>query len=211
MSRLYRTGTGRCERARSLVFRDMTPTLRTPRLVLRPLSAADAGAIQTLFPDWEVVKWLTAHVPWPYPANGAATFLSTVLPAVERGERFVWAITEASDPAHPLIGIIDLFPFAEHDHRGFWLGHPYQRRGYMTEAVVAVTDFAFDVLERPFLLLNNSEPNLASHRLKEKSGAEILGYQDDVAYVSGRFRSVQWRLTPEAWRAHRAGLLPASE
>ena len=70
----------------------------------------------------------------------------------------------------------------------------------------AVNDFAFDVLEMPHLMLNNAEPNTGSHRLKEISGAEIVQINDDVPYVGGRFRQVQWRLTREEWESRRAAL-----
>lgn len=184
----------------------MTPTLETANLILRQLTLADAEAIQTLFPDWEVVKWLAAGVPWPYPADGAETFLAKVLPEGERGERFSWAITQKTDPSAALIGVIELFPNGENDHRGFWLGSAYHGRGFMTEAVFAVTDFAFDVLELPHLLLNNAEANVASHRLKEKAGAEILERKEDD-FLSGRLPSIRWRLTREAWQANRQSFL----
>jgi ribosomal-protein-alanine N-acetyltransferase len=41
----------------------MIPTLETPRLVLRPLELADATQAQLLFPEWEVVRYLTKAVP----------------------------------------------------------------------------------------------------------------------------------------------------
>jgi RimJ/RimL family protein N-acetyltransferase len=37
----------------------MIPILETDRLVLRPLELADAEQVQTLFPCWEVVQFLT--------------------------------------------------------------------------------------------------------------------------------------------------------
>ncbi|MDR3687761.1 MAG: GNAT family N-acetyltransferase [Fimbriimonas sp.] len=182
---------------------DMTTTLETERLVLRPISMDDAPDIQRLFNDWEVVKWLADVVPWPYPDNGAEEFLSRVLVDVEKGTRYSWAIMLRADPEHCLIGVIELFPNAEDDHRGFWLGSAYHNQGLMREAVAVVNDFAFEVLNLDALLLNNAEPNVASHRLKERSGAEILRIQEDEPFVSGRYPCVRWRLTREAWRANR--------
>ena len=52
----------------------MTPELETARLVLRPLALADAEQTQVLFGQWEIVKYLTDQVPWPYPADGAYTY-----------------------------------------------------------------------------------------------------------------------------------------
>jgi hypothetical protein len=62
------------------------PELTTPRLILRPLVLADSDAVQRLFPRIEVVRFLASRVPWPYPADGAFTFLrDVVLPGMERG------------------------------------------------------------------------------------------------------------------------------
>jgi hypothetical protein len=41
------------------------PELQTRRLLLRPLTMADAPQIQTLFPRWEIVRYLNNKVPWP--------------------------------------------------------------------------------------------------------------------------------------------------
>lgn len=185
----------------------MTPILETSRLILRPLDRLDAGQIQRLFPNWNVVKWLAAAIPWPYPDNGAEEFLDRVLPEVEEGSRYMWAITLKSDPESKLIGIMDLFPNNADDNRGFWIGEEYHGNGYMSEAVAVATDFAFDALGLESLLLNNAEPNIASHRLKEKAGAEIVDIKEDVKFVSGTFRSIQWRLTKEAWQANRASFV----
>jgi [ribosomal protein S5]-alanine N-acetyltransferase len=70
----------------------MTPTLGTPRLILRPLELADASQAQVLFAHWEVVRYLTSLVPWPYPSDGAYMFYRDVtLPAVARGEEWAWS------------------------------------------------------------------------------------------------------------------------
>ena len=176
------------------------PILETPRLRLRPLRVGDGQRIQALFPHPEIVEYMAAAIPWPYPEDGAARFLEVTLPKMEAGRQCDWAITLKDVGDDLLIGIISLYPYGD-DSRGFWIGRDYQRRGLMTEAASAVNDFAFDVLEVPYLTLNNAEPNLASHRLKEMSGAEIIEINDDVAYVGGHFRQVRWRLTREAWRA----------
>jgi RimJ/RimL family protein N-acetyltransferase len=73
----------------------------------------------------------------------------------------------------------------------------------MKEAVVAVNDFAFGELGMESMALNNAEPNIASHRLKELSGAKIVAVLEDVAFVGGKYRRICWRLTREDWYANR--------
>jgi ribosomal-protein-alanine N-acetyltransferase len=180
----------------------ITPTLETPRLRLRPLRLDDAPRIQEIFPHWEILEYLSAAIPWPYPDDGARTFLEATLPKVEAGQEYDWAITLKSENNDQPIGIIALYPGRE-ENRGFWLGKYYHRQGLMTEAVCAVNDFAFDTLGLTHLNLNNAEPNLASNRLKEISGAKIVALNDDVPYVGGKFRQVRWLLTRDDWHTHR--------
>jgi len=180
-----------------------TPVLETARLILRPYEARDVPAIQRIFPQWEVVRWLHAGIPWPYPDDGAATNMAQCLEQRARGERFFWAITlKGSDD---LVGRIDLWPFdgEKRDMRGFWLDPALHGRGLMTEAAEAVTGYAFQVLEWPFLYLTNAVANRASARVKEKQGAELIAVEPRD-YVSGPGESQIWRLNREAWLARRA-------
>jgi hypothetical protein len=49
----------------------MIATLHTGRLLLQPLRLADAEQTQRLFPQWEIVQFMTTLIPWPYPAGVA--------------------------------------------------------------------------------------------------------------------------------------------
>jgi RimJ/RimL family protein N-acetyltransferase len=179
-----------------------TPILITRRLILRPLEDRDAPAIQRLFPQWEVVRWLHAGVPWPYPQDGAQTNVALCLGQRARGEKFHWAITlRGSDE---LRGRIDLWAFdgENRDIRGFWLDPKLHGLGLMTEAANAVTGYAFETLEWPYLYLTNAVENRASARVKEKQGAVEVA-RERQAYVSGECDRQVWLLTREAWLARR--------
>jgi [ribosomal protein S5]-alanine N-acetyltransferase len=176
----------------------MTPILETPRLILRPLELADAAQTQVLFPHWQVVRYLRNFVPWPYPADGAHKYYRDVaLPAVERGDEWAWTIRLRSNP-DKLIGAISLFRSAT-DNRGFWLGLPWQRQGFMSEACEAVTDFWFNVLKFPVLRVPKAIANIGSRRISEKQGMRVIA-SEDRDYVSGRFPSEIWEITAEEWR-----------
>ncbi len=175
-----------------------TPTLETERLALRPLEARDAPAIQRIFPRWEVVRWLHATVPWPYPDDGAETHVVQCLESRARGEKFHWAITlKGSDEIR---GRIDLWPFdgKNRDMRGFWLDPELHGQGLMTEAANAVTGYAFETLEWPFLYLTNAVANRASGRVKQKQGAVEIA-REAWPFVSGEQERQVWLLTREAW------------
>jgi [ribosomal protein S5]-alanine N-acetyltransferase len=64
-----------------------TPSLETARLRLEPVSMRDALAVQRRYPRWEIVRHLAARVPWPYPPDGAESFLGALLSAMEAGRK----------------------------------------------------------------------------------------------------------------------------
>jgi [ribosomal protein S5]-alanine N-acetyltransferase len=179
----------------------MVPILETARLILRPLELSDAAAVQELFPHWEIVRYMRARIPWPYPADGALQFLRDVaLPAMERGEQWIWAIRLKGGPSH-LIGVISLSTEKD-EHRGFWLGLRWQGQGLIWEACEAVTGFWFDVLGRDRLRVLKAAANAASRRISGKQGARLIA-TDERDYVSGRLTAEIWELTREDWDSRR--------
>ena len=179
-----------------------TPVLETLRLILRPVRADDAPTIQRRFPQWEIVRYLSATVPWPYPPDGAAANMVDCLAELERREKFHWAIT-LKGGGDEMIGRIDLWPeTGERDNRGFWLDPEFWGQGLMTEAADRVTEYAFTELDWTELYLCNAEGNTGSHRVKEKQGARIID-RVPAAYVSGPGTKVVWLLKQEDWLRRR--------
>ncbi len=180
-----------------------TPVLETARLLLRPPRESDTPVLQRRFPQWEIVRYLHNEVPWPYPNDGAATNLAQTLGQLERREKSCWVILLKDGPDE-LVGRIDLWADdgLKRDQRGFWLDPAFWGRGLMTEAADRVTDYALIELGWPHLWLSNAEINVASHRVKQKQGAQIIE-RTPRRYVYGDGIKVTWRLTREAWLAHK--------
>ena len=177
----------------------LVPTLETSRLILRPLRRTDAANIQKYFPHPGIVEFLDADIPWPYPPDGALSYLDTVaLPAMEAGLEYRWAIT-LKGSSDQLIGTINLYPFDHEDSWGFWLAEPFHKRGLMAEAVHAVMNFAFFDLGLRQLGSHCAEPNTGSRKLKELSGAKVAHVQDNVAMIGGTFKRIHWTLSREDW------------
>ena len=181
----------------------MTPQLETLRLLLRPLELDDAVQLQKVFPQWEIVRYLAAVVPWPYPPDGAHKYIREMaLPAIARGEAWQWTLRLKTQPDQ-IIGSIDL-RVKENENRGFWLDPRWHRQGLMTEACDAVTDFWFETLKFPVLRSPKAVPNQASRRISEKQGMRLIG-TEERDYVSGRLQSELWEVTAEEWRANKRG------
>ena len=161
----------------------------------------DAGQVQELFPKWEIVRFLTSAVPWPFPADGVRQFYENVaLPAVERGDEWHWTLRLKSQPEQ-IIGAIGLVREGP-TNRGFWLGSEWQKQGLMGEACDMVTAFWFDSLGREKLRVTKAVANQASRRISEKQRMRLVEIIES-AYVSGVLTTEVWELTAAEWRAAR--------
>ena len=180
-----------------------TPNLETNRLLLAPLSLDDAPDIQHHFPHWEVVQHLSTKVPWPYPEDGALTFLrDSVLPGMEDGSQLSWGIRLKTCPDE-VVGILSYNRLSDGiDSRGFWLAKHLQGHGYMTEVVTCFQDFLFFELGVDSIYVGNAKGNRRSRRVKEKTGARFLD-EIEMEHLDGQTVAERWIVTREAWAALR--------
>lgn len=71
---------------------------------------------------------------------------------------------------------------------GYWIGAPYQRRGYMTDAIRTAVRFAFDDLELHRIEAACLEENGPSRALLLKCGFEEEGRARSYLKIDGRWR-----------------------
>jgi RimJ/RimL family protein N-acetyltransferase len=177
-----------------------TPTLQTDRLILRPLALSDAPAIQRHFNNWNIIQNLASVVPWPYPDDGAETFIRLQLSKIAAGEDiYQWVLVLRSGDGQA-IGNIAFRPRADNrkGNRGFWLAEPWWNRGLMTEAIASVNDFAFSTLGIESFHVCNVESNVASRRVKQKTGAVFVG-MIELPHHNGLTRAEKWKVTRDSW------------
>jgi len=175
--------------------------LETERLWLKPLAMSDAPAVQRRFPHWEIVKLMGGAIPWPYPEDGAKTYLEKS--TAENGNgAYHWGLWLKGGPDE-VIGIITLRPNSTSEQRGFWLSLDYWGQGLMTEAADRVLDFAFDECGMSEITLTNAVPNVRSGAVKIRQGATPTR-QDTIVTPSGVHPRQLWRITAEDWRKSRS-------
>lgn len=83
------------------------------------------------------------NIPHPYTPSDAREWIAQHEFLRQTGEEYVFAITER-DSAH-LAGATSLRVKAEHNHAelGYWVGRPFQGRGYASEAAGAMLELGF--------------------------------------------------------------------
>jgi [ribosomal protein S5]-alanine N-acetyltransferase len=185
----------------------LLPVFETKRLILRGVELSDVPSYQKNFNDYEIISHLSHLVPWPYPDDGVEFFLKTVIMPTQARERWMWAIVEKQNPKE-VIGTVDLFRQGIPENRGFWLAKKHWGKGYMTEAVEPVMDFAFNSLNFDKLIFSNALGNERSRRVKEKTGARYVGTKPSKLVDPKYTESELWELTKNEWRKFRKSELP---
>jgi RimJ/RimL family protein N-acetyltransferase len=145
--------------------------LTTPRLHLRPFTAADHDVIHAVYSDPEVMRHVGhgAHQTMAETAN-ALRIYGEVL--ARRGYSFL-AVTERDTGT--LVGDGGLHPLGGRGpdvELGYTLARSAWGRGYATELGRALIEHAFTVLDAPRVVAQVEPGNLASRHVLEKLGMD---------------------------------------
>ncbi len=161
---------------------DLPEELRGPRVLLRPYRSEDAPAL------WEAIEESRAHLapwmPWVADYHSVEDAAAYVQRAQER-----WRLRE--DLA---VGIFDhrgRYLGGSGLHRmnwatrtfeiGYWVRKSAEGRGYVTEAVQALTRLAFDLLRANRAEIRMDPANVRSRRVPERLGFTLEGTLRRVA------------------------------
>jgi RimJ/RimL family protein N-acetyltransferase len=145
--------------------------LRTPHLLLRPPRSDDAVHIADLINNERISRNL-ARVPFPCTLDDVRNWLAVL--SHEAHNAHVFALTRAGKP----VGVIGLEGDDPGDaaELGYWLGEPWWRGGWMSEAAVAVVGHGFEGLRFERVTAGYRHGNEASRRLLLSLGFRITGH-----------------------------------
>jgi ribosomal-protein-alanine N-acetyltransferase len=149
--------------------------IATPRLLLRkPVAPDDAPRIFSAYAhDPEVTHFLTWR---PHrSAREALEILRARVACWEEGSEFSWVLTTRKTGT--LIGMITATPDRApwRFSLGYVLGRTHWNRGYMTEAVIGVTETLLALPGICRVAAAADEENFASMRVLEKAGMQREG------------------------------------
>ncbi|MEM1269552.1 MAG: GNAT family N-acetyltransferase [Bacteroidota bacterium] len=137
-------------------------TLRTTRLLLRPVGPADAPAVFGIFGDVELMRY------WGHPPltdrAAADVYIKDIHASARAGTLYQWAIAEQETP-DPLIGTCTLAGVDLHAREaelGIVLARAYQGAGYATEAAARVIAYGFQAFPLNRILAECDPRNAAS-------------------------------------------------
>ncbi|MFN0245508.1 MAG: GNAT family N-acetyltransferase [Kofleriaceae bacterium] len=166
--------------------------LATKRLTLRPYMLADVDALWPHVSD----PRLPPQMSWNAHANKDETraFVQRCIRGVTEGNGITWAILHDNE----LVGAIGLHGITfkhiawrvDRAELGYWVGIPFHRRGFMTEAATEVVRFAFETLGLHKITVGCLDGNDGSRKIIERLGFRFIGRREDDVWRDG------------AWHAH---------
>ena len=159
-------------------------TLRTERLVLRPLRPDDAPALYGMHSDPRVMRYWSG-TPWP-DATKAHEMIAKDASAMRDGEHVRLGLARADDVE--LIGTCTLFAFNAQCRRaevGYALARTAWGRGYMHEALGALLAYGFGELALNRVEADIDPRNAPSAKTLERLGFRQEGYLRERWIVAG--------------------------
>jgi [ribosomal protein S5]-alanine N-acetyltransferase len=174
-------------------------TLRTERLLLRPLKRSDIPALLPLIGEREVAAQ-TLRIPHPYSEADALAMLKRL-----RAETAHW-FGIFLGPEKQLCGGCGLTVDPDHDRAeiGYWIGIPFWGQGIASEATRELMRYGFEDLKLHRIYATCYPGNAASLRILEKLGMKHEGRSRHHIKKWNEYRdSENYGILADEWRAGR--------
>lgn len=170
------------------------PILVTERLLLRPPHVDDIPELAQLADNRRIAEML-ARMPHPYGEAEARAFLS--MSQQKRAAGCAYAVTLAESGA--FIGCAGLNGTDRGLELGYWIGEPYWKHGYATEAAHALVDLAFRASTIDVLHVSCRVINPSSRRVIHKCGFQYAGQGMLNSIVAGQVPVERYHLDRKTW------------
>jgi RimJ/RimL family protein N-acetyltransferase len=183
-----------------MIAGESLPTLETPRVRLRWLAESDVEALFRIFSDGPMMRY------WSSTPMVSRTEAVELLERIHRQfaekSALQWGIERKEDGE--LLGTCTLFSIHRGNMRaeiGYCLRSPHWRKGYMSEALAALIDYAFGSLMLRRLEADVDPGNAGSLRILERMGFRREGLLRERWNVGGVIAdSVILGLLAREWR-----------
>ncbi len=151
--------------------------LKTQRLILRKPKISDWKDVVEGVGDLGVSRYL-ATAPYPYKKKDALKWLKSSIKRWAKKEKTSYPFLIELKSEKKVIGGIEIFKY-EKQHKicetGSWISKKYWRKGYITEAKIAVNEFAFNKLGVRKMETGVYEENKASNATQKSIGYKYEG------------------------------------
>ena len=175
--------------------------LNTSNLILRKFRMDD---METFYIRVGGNKNVTKYMLWEPHESAEESFKSIqkVLRRYEEGNTYTWAIALKGDDS--IIGRIDLLRLDEATEScsfAYMISDAYWGRGFGTEALSVVLEFAFEKMEMQVILADHMCENGASGAVMRKVGMTyVQTYKAKYEKLGNVFDADEYKITCDEWR-----------
>lgn len=186
--------------------------LTTKRLILRIPKTSDWEDIAEGIGDLEVSKTLDS-VPYPYKKKDALAWINTKRKDWEKkkvGSREFVIELKSENKVIGATGFRIIDWNVGSAESGSWISKKYWRQGFITEAKIAVNDWAFNKLNLQRLESRAMMTNTASNGMSRKCGYRFVGTlkRASKSKVTGEVHDLNiYELLKEDWGKNKAKIL----
>lgn len=163
--------------------------IQTKRLLIRPYEKKDEEAVYTVINSKGIFK-TTLNIPYPYPREQVGIWLHFTLKNSLYHKGYEWGIFTYDGQYIGNVGIVNI----DLIHRGgeitYFIGELYWNKGYATEAVKAMLDFAFRQLGLERVQGRCMARNPASLRVMQKCHFKYEGLARHEVLKLGAYEDV---------------------
>ncbi len=181
------------------------PYMRGERVMLRNYRQEDFPHIRKWTNDWETIKYLSSIFWFPQSETDTSEFLTRAMRAAPNAAYFV--IADIQDESY--IGQMDMFEInwrTRVGKIGMVIGSGDKRgKGYGSEAMKLMLDYAFGVLGLERVELDVYTENVRAIRCYEKAGFIKEGTRRHATIVNGKYTDVlMMAVIQEDWEQQQA-------
>jgi RimJ/RimL family protein N-acetyltransferase len=157
----------------------MIDELKSETVTIRPFALADANVIYELSQEKPLKTWIPDQV---YKnENEAKEVLEYLISQYEapldtNSKPLVLAVIDSK--SNKVIGHIGLSPYKDGTEIGYAVGEKFTGKGYCSEAVKLITDWALSNLDIESIFGIVASENTASYKVLEKSGYQKIEERD---------------------------------
>lgn len=186
--------------------------IKTKRLILRGPRLTDWKDIVEGIGDYDVAKMMVS-VPFPYSKKDALWFIKLKAKELKKKEPSAYLFFIELKSEKKVIGAVEVFKinrFSGTGETGSWINKKYWRNGYITEAKIALNDFAFDKIKLRRLDSPVFKDNIASNKTQLKMGYIFEGTMRKAhkSKATGKIHDANiYGLLKEDWKKKRINLI----
>lgn len=162
------------------------PILESERLCFRKLTITDAPEILLLRGSSETMKYIPR--PLIREINGALAHIKMINDKIDENIDINWAVTEkGTDKCIGIMGFYRTQPEHFRTELGYMITPEHWGKGYVTEAVTVLLDFAFNSLQFHSIEAVIDSRHIASERVLQKVGFIKEAHFKENFYYNNEF------------------------